>query len=57
MSTNNQTDQKKGDDQKRAIQLNQLPALPGIIIIYTSYTTIIETSLCCILVRVVDIYA
>ncbi|XP_025204621.1 major facilitator superfamily domain-containing protein 12-like isoform X1 [Melanaphis sacchari] len=29
MSTNNQTDQKKGDDQKRAIQLNQVPALPG----------------------------
>jgi len=57
MPTNNQTDQKKGDDQKRAIQLNQLPALPGIIIIYTSYTIIIDTSLCCILVRVVDIYA
>jgi hypothetical protein len=33
MSTNNQMDQKKGDDQKRAIQLNQVPALPGIIII------------------------
>lgn len=33
MSTNNQMDQKKGDDQKRAIQLNQVPTLPGIIII------------------------
>ncbi|CAI6363130.1 unnamed protein product [Macrosiphum euphorbiae] len=29
MSTNNQTDPKKGDDQKRAVQLNQVPPLPG----------------------------
>lgn len=36
MSTNNQTDPKKGDDQKRAVQLNQVPPLPGTIIyIYT----------------------